>query len=79
MRLSAGDKIEVVGNETIPEMKPGVYWVDYVDVVHGSQCYGFRKYYGRSTLVRHWTNLVDSLVGAGGGNRVDILQKAVAA
>ncbi len=28
------------------------------------------------TLVRHWTNRIDPLVGIRGGNRVDIIQKA---
>ena len=76
MRLNEGDKIEVIGDGTIPEMEPGVYWVDTVDVVQGSRCYGFRRFYGRSILIRHWTNRIDPLVGVRSGNRVVILQKA---
>lgn len=76
MKLSKGDKVKVVGKQTLPEMEPGIYWVDFVDIVQGSRCYNFRKYYGRATWVRHWTNLVDRHVGAYGLNRVDILQKA---
>jgi len=76
MRLNEGDKIEVIGDGTIPEMEPGVYWVDIVDVVQGSRCYGFRRFYGRSILIRHWTNRIDPLVGVRSGNRVVILQKA---
>ncbi len=75
MKLDEGDKIEVVGEQTVPEMKPGIYWVAFVDIVQGSRCYGFRKYYGRSVMVRHWTNRIDPLVGIRGGNRVDILSK----
>ncbi len=62
MSLREGDKIEVTG-QCIPEMEPGIYWVAFIDVIHGSRCYAFRKFYGRRIHVKHWVNLVDSFLG----------------